>query len=121
MTKRTPTSLGLLIKHHLSSQTMKQSVLAKKLFVTPSFLSAIIYGHKQPPSGFDKKLIKALNLNSTDAAILTTKYSYQKNKFIITPETPLQKSVTALLARKLDSLSNHQHLQIQALLSSPDH
>jgi len=91
--------------------------MACKMKVSPAFISNIEHGRKEPPSGFDIRLIKAYELRESDMQQLLESFARARSDFTIAAQSNLQKETVAMFARKLPTVSQERLLELQCLLN----
>lgn len=91
--------------------------MAKRIDKSSAFLSAIEIGKKTPPANFEDLVIKAYQLSTEVADELRQSSNRSRNNFSIQPNSILGRDTAGLLARKMNTLSDDQLLQIKSLLS----
>jgi transcriptional regulator with XRE-family HTH domain len=94
--------------------------MAQTLRISPAFLSAVEIGHKSPPDDFAQRVIKGYSLKGEHAERIVTAIDRSRKNFKLTPHSPMARDTAGLLARKFNSLSNAQLLDIRSLLNSKD-
>jgi len=91
--------------------------MANKLGVTPAFISNIEHGRKEPPSGFDTKIVKAYKLTENCAKKILEEYALARNDFTIQAASDLQKQTVAMFARRLPTVSAERLIELQRLMT----
>jgi len=90
--------------------------MANKLGKSASFVSAVEVGKKAPPSGFVEALIKTYQLAADAAEAIRRSADASRRAFLLEPNTALGRDTAGMLARRMNSLSEEQLRQIQAIL-----
>lgn len=90
--------------------------MSRRIERSSAFISAVEVGAKSPPKGFEELVINAYNL-ATDAAIkLQQAADRSRRAFSLEPNSNLGRDTAGLLARKFNSLSDEDLMEIQSLL-----
>lgn len=110
------TALGKELRKLRIDRNEKLHDMAKKIEVSASFISAIEVGKKSPPRYFEDKIITAYDLNAEHAGRLHKAADLSRDSFLLAPKTPLARDTAGLLARRLESLSDQDLINIQNIL-----
>ncbi len=96
--------------------------MAKKLEVTPSFLSAVEVGKKNIPEGWDKILIKEYSLNAEQAEELrqAIKNSVRQLKFDLQDKNETDRELLLAFARKLNVMDTKEKESILSILNKKE-
>jgi transcriptional regulator with XRE-family HTH domain len=91
--------------------------MADALGISPAFLSAVEIGHKSPPDDFADRVIKAHGFKGDEAEAIVRAVDRSRKTFRLTPASPVARDTAGLLARKFNTLSDEQLLNIRSLLA----
>jgi hypothetical protein len=94
--------------------------MAAKVQKSAAFISAVETGSKTPPSGFEELIIRSYGLAGEVAARLREAATASRRAFVVTPNNALGRDTVALLARKINSLSDDQLREIRSVLSKQE-
>lgn len=96
--------------------------MAKKLDVTPSFLSAVEVGKKNVPENWESILIEKYSLNIEQAEELrqAIKDSVRQVKFDLYNKKETDRDLLLAFARKLDVLDTEEKESILSILNKKD-
>ncbi|OCC02389.1 hypothetical protein BA190_23990 [Labrys sp. WJW] len=94
--------------------------MAAKLNISPAFLSAVESGRKAAPTDFAERVIARYDLSGANAKRLLLAAAAARTTFKITPRDPLARDTVALLARKLNTLSEDKLTEIKRLLEKEE-
>ena len=111
------TQLGKALKKLRIDHEERLMDMAAKLSRSASFLSAVEVGKKAPPTGFEDEVIRAYNLNEEIAAPLRQAADYCRKVFTLKPESSLGRDTAGLMARRMNSLSDQQLMEIKKILN----
>lgn len=90
--------------------------MAKRLDKSASFVSAVEVGKKAPPIGFEDLVIKVYGLAADAAEAMSRAADASRKAFLLEPNSALGRDTAGLLARRMNSLSDEQLREIQAIL-----
>ncbi|QOZ74091.1 XRE family transcriptional regulator [Bradyrhizobium sp. CCBAU 53351] len=90
--------------------------MAKRLDKSASFISAVEVGKKSPPSDFEEAVIKIYQLAGDAAEALRRAADRSRKAFTIEPSSALGRDTAALLARRINNLSDSQLKEIREIL-----
>jgi hypothetical protein len=90
--------------------------MARRLAKSPAFISAVELGKKAPPAGLEELVIKSYGLAGETAENLKRAADACRRSFTLQPDSALGRDTAGLLARRMNSLSETQLEQIQAIL-----
>jgi len=90
--------------------------MAARLDKSAAFISALEVGKKTPPSDFEEIVIKAYGLVSKAAESMRQAADASRKAFTLQPNNALARDTAGLLARRMNSLSDDQLLEIQEIL-----
>jgi len=94
--------------------------MADRLEKSASFISAIEIGKKPPPSGFEDLVVKVYSLASEAAAALQSAADISRTAFKLEPNSDLARGTAGMLARRINSLTDTELNDIQAILARRD-
>jgi hypothetical protein len=95
--------------------------MADRVGKSASFISAVEVGKKSPPVGFEDLVIKAYGLTAGAAEALKRAADASRKAFLLEPSSALGRDTAGLLARKINTLSDEQLKEIQAILGGRPH
>lgn len=90
--------------------------MAARLDKSASFVSAVEVGKKSPPAGFEDLVIRAYGLAAEAAEVLRRAADASRRAFLLEPSSALGRDTAGLLARRMNTLSDEQLREIQAIL-----
>tara|TARA_R110002020_G_scaffold35246_1_gene106526 strand:- start:1574 stop:1873 length:300 start_codon:yes stop_codon:yes gene_type:complete len=89
--------------------------MSRKLGVSTAFISNVEHGRKEPPSGFDSKILEAYSLTEESAEDLLKEYALARNEFSISTSTGIQQETVAMFARQLPKISDTKLQELKTL------
>lgn len=114
------TELGKELRKLRAEHDETMSTMAKKIGKTASFLSAVEIGKKEPPSTLEEAIITLYNLAGETAERLRVAADRSRKAFTLQPKDAFARDTAALMARKMDGLSQNQLLDIQSILRNKE-
>ena len=111
------TELGKTLRKIRIDEDERLLDMAKRLGKSAAFLSAVEVGKKSPPSNFEELIIAAYKLRDTAAEGLRIAADRSRQAFTISPRSEIGRDTAGLLARKMDTLSDDELIEIKNLLS----
>ena len=94
--------------------------MANRLGKSPSFISAVEVGKKSPPTGFEDLVVSTYGLAADVADALRRSADMSRKAFVLEPNNALARDTAGLLARRMNTLSDDQLLDIQKILGRKD-
>lgn len=91
--------------------------MAERVDKSASFISAVEVGKKSPPAGFEEIIARAYGLACDQLEALRIAANRSRHAFMIEPKTDMGRDTAALLARKIDTLTEDDLRGIQTILN----
>lgn len=112
------TELGKELRKMRAEHDETMSTMAKKIGKTASFLSAVEIGKKEPPTTLVEAIIRLYQLSGEAANQLHLAADKSRKAFTLQPKNAFARDTAALMARKIDGLSESQLHDIQSILKN---
>ncbi len=111
------TPLGKILRKLRVDRDERLLDMADKLGKSAAFISAIERGSKSPPSGFEEAVITAYDLPDAAAKELRQTVYQTRKSFSVEATTPMARDMVGLLARRMNSLSPDELIDIMQILN----
>lgn len=110
------TDIGKELKKIRIDEDERLLDMSKRIKKSSAFISAVEVGTKSPPQGFEELIIVAYNLASDIAEKLRQAADRSRKAFSLEPNSNLGRDTAGLLARKFNSLSDEDLMEIKSIL-----
>ena len=111
------TELGKELRKLRIDNDEKMIEMADRLERSPAFISAIETGKKAPPAGIEQLVITTYGLVGDAARRLIVAADRSRHAFVLQPNNALGRDTAALMARRMNNLSNTDLEEIHQILT----
>jgi transcriptional regulator with XRE-family HTH domain len=112
------TKFGKTIRKLRIEYSLSLGSMAKKLEISPSYLSSIEIGERDIPKCFFEKMESLGLFNDKELEEIQSSVDETRKVFNFRPKNDIQRSLIANFARNIDNLTEEQIEVIQAILEN---